>query len=63
MFFHPHLMDSFLGNRHTLMDSVRLIAALAVEEERQEARRKEQLEKSCDCVAEHSKVKPLGFRR
>jgi hypothetical protein len=63
MFFHPHLMDSFFGNGHTLMDSMRLIAALAVEEELQESRRKAQLEKSCDSVAEHSKLKRLGSGR
>ena len=43
------------------MDSMRLIAALAAEEELQERRRKEQLEKSCDSAAEHSKS--LGSRR
>ena len=63
MFFHPHLMDSIFGNGYDLMDSMRLIAALAAEEELQESRRGEQLEKSCDNVSEHSKVKPLGFRR
>jgi hypothetical protein len=63
MFFHPHLMDSIFGNRYDLMDSMRLIAALAMEEEFQEARRKEQLEKSSDDVAEQSKMKPLRLRR
>ena len=58
-----HLFHSLFGNGYDLMDSMRLIAALAVEEDLQESRRKAQLEKSCDNVSERSKLKPLGSGR
>lgn len=62
MFFHPHFMDSFLGNNHMLQDSMQLLSAFAVEQELQESRREEQLEKSSENAPEHSRVKPLPSR-
>ena len=62
MFCHPHLMDSFFGNVHVLQDSMQLLSAFAVEQELQESRRKEQLEKSGDNAAEQSGVKSLSSR-
>jgi hypothetical protein len=55
-------MDSFFGNGHALQDSMQLLSAFAVEQELQDRRRKEQLEKSRDNVPEHSRVKSLPSR-
>jgi hypothetical protein len=58
----PHchnLFHSIFGNGYDLMDSMRLVASLVAEEELQESRRREQLEKSCDNVSENSKLKPV----
>jgi hypothetical protein len=55
-------MDSFLGNTHMLQESMQLVSAYAVEQELQESRRKEQLEKSSDNDPENSRVRPAPYR-
>lgn len=39
--FHPHFLDLFFGNPHSMADSMQLISAFKVEEDLQRARREE----------------------
>ena len=58
--FHPHFLDLFFGNLHSMVDTMRLISAFKVEEDLQSAWREDREQQSQSKVERTAEERTSG---
>ncbi|MGO9021853.1 MAG: hypothetical protein ACLQVJ_26240 [Syntrophobacteraceae bacterium] len=61
--FHPHFLDLFFGNPHTMSDTMRLVAAFKVEEDLQQAWREDRELEDARAREKADAYKPVGYNK